>query len=323
MKLVIIGAGAIGGTIGAHMFRAGHDITLCDADRDHVEAIRREGLRIEGPVEEFTVRIPAITPDELPDTIEHAIVAVKSLHTIAAADLLRDRLAPEGYALTVQNGLTAEVLVEAVGEERVISSFVNFGADVMGPGRVLQGNIATFRVGELVRGRITPRVQQLADALPYAEATDNVLGYLWGKEVYGAMLWAGAVSDLPIADTLDRAEYRPLMLAIAEEVLAQAPVPVEGFDGFEPDDLEGSLHRLAAFNRRSAKTHSGIYRDLAVRRRKTEVDEVHKDIQGPVFDLVVDMIHDIEQGRRICEVANLDELAAAVFLRQSASSERS
>ena len=323
MKLVIIGAGAIGGTIGAHMFRAGHDITLCDADRDHVEAIRREGLRIEGPVEEFTVTIPAITPDELPDTIEHAIVAVKSLHTIAAADLLRDRLAPEGYALTVQNGLTAEVLVEAVGEERVISSFVNFGADVMGPGRVLQGNIATFRVGELVRGRITPRVQQLADALPYAEATDNVLGYLWGKEVYGAMLWAGAVSDLPIADTLDRAEYRPLMLAIAEEVLAQAPVPVEGFDGFEPDDLEGSLHRLAAFNRRSAKTHSGIYRDLAVRRRKTEVDEVHKDIQGPVFDLVVDMIHDIEQGRRICEVANLDELAAAVFLRQSASSERS
>ena len=310
MKLTIIGAGAIGGTIGAHMFRAGHDITLCDADENYVAAIQRDGLRIEGPVNEFTVAIPAITPAELPDTIEHAIVAVKSLHTASAAALLRDRLTPDGYVLTVQNGLTADVLVDAVGAERVISSFVNFGADVMGPGRVMQGNIGTFRVGEIAGGSITPRVQELADALPYAEATDNVLGYLWGKEAYGAMLWAGAVSDLSIAETFERPAYRSLMVAIAEEVLAQAPVKVESFDGFVPDDLEASLDRLALFNRRSAKSHSGIYRDLMVRKRKTEVDEVHKDIQGPIFDQVVEMIHDIEEGRRTCEVSNLDQLAA-------------
>jgi 2-dehydropantoate 2-reductase len=66
------------------------------------------------------------------------------------------------------------------------------------------------------------------------------------------------------------------------------------------------------FNRKSAKSHSGIYRDLMIRKRKTEVDEVHKDIQGPIFDRVVEIIHDIEQGRRTCEVANLDELAAIV-----------
>jgi 2-dehydropantoate 2-reductase len=310
LKLTIIGAGAIGGTIGAHMFRAGHDITLCDADENYVAAIQRDGLHIEGPVNDFTVKIRAITPAELPDTIEHAIVAVKSLHTASAAALLRDRLTPDGYVLTVQNGLTADVLVDAVGAERVISSFVNFGADVMGPGRVMQGNIGTFRVGEIAGGTITPRVQELADALPYAEATDNVLGYLWGKETYGAMLWAGAVSDLSIAETFEHAAYRPLMVAIAEEVLAQAPVRVESFDGFVPDDLEASLDRLALFNRRSAKSHSGIYRDLMIRKRKTEVDEVHKDIQGPIFDRVVEMIHDIEERRRTCEVKNLDELAA-------------
>jgi 2-dehydropantoate 2-reductase len=315
LKLTIIGAGAIGGTIGAHMFRAGHDITLCDADENYVAAIQRDGLRIEGPVNEFTVRIPAITPAELPDTIEHAIVAVKSLHTASAAALLRDRLAPDGFVLTVQNGLTADTLIEAVGADRVISSFVNFGADVMGPGRVMQGNIGTFRVGEIAGGTITPRVQELADALPYAVATDNVLGYLWGKEAYGAMLWAGAVSDLSIAETLERPAYRLLMVALAEEVLAQAPVAVESFDGFVPDDLEGSLDRLAVFNRKSAKSHSGIYRDLMVRKRKTEVDEVHKDIQGPIFDRVVEMIHDIEEGRRTCEVRNLDELAAFVASR--------
>ncbi|MCW2860689.1 MAG: hypothetical protein JWP48_2397 [Actinoallomurus sp.] len=315
MKLTIIGAGAIGGTIGAHMFRAGHDITLCDADTAHVAAIREHGLRIEGPVNEFTVDIHAITPDELPDTIERAIVAVKSLHTAPAAELLRDRLAPDGYVLTVQNGLTAGTLMDAVGPDRAVSSFVNFGADAMGPGRIMQCNVATFRVGELTGGEITPRVRELANALPYAVATDNVLGYLWGKEAYGAMLWAGAVSDLPIAESLVRPAYRPVMIAIAQEVLAQAPVPVESFDGFVPDDLEASLDRLAEFNRKSAKSHSGIYRDLMVRRRKTEVDEVHKDIQGPIFDKVVELIHDIEQGRRTCEVRNLDELAEFVAAR--------
>jgi 2-dehydropantoate 2-reductase len=185
----------------------------------------------------------------------------------------------------------------------------------MGPGRITQGNVGTFRVGELTGGEITPRVRELADALPYAVATGNVLGYLWGKEAYGAMLWAGAVSDLPIAETLVRPAYRPVMIAIAQEVLAQAPVPVESFDGFVPDDLEASLDRLAEFNRKSAKSHSGIYRDLMVRRRKTEVDEVHKDIQGPIFDKVVELIHDIEQGRRTCEVRNLDELAEFVATR--------
>jgi 2-dehydropantoate 2-reductase len=294
------------------MFRAGHDITLCDADAEYVDAIKKNGLRIEGPVNEFTVNIPAITPDELPDTIDHAIVAVKSLHSASAAALLRDRLSPDGYVLTVQNGLTADALIEAVGADRVISSFVNFGADVMGPGRVMQGNIGTFRVGEISGGVVTQRVRDLADALPYAVATDNVLGYLWGKEVYGAMMWAGAVSDLPIAETLAREAYKPLMIALAEEVLAQAPVKVESFDGFVPDDLYDSLDRLAEFNRKSAKSHSGIYRDLMIRKRKTEVDEVHKDFQGPIFDRVVEMIHDIEQGRRTCEVKNLDELAAFV-----------
>jgi len=179
----------------------------------------------------------------------------------------------------------------------------------MGPGRVLQGNIGTFRVGELDGGPITQRVIDLADTLPYAEPTDNVLGYLWGKEAYGAMLWAGAVSDLPIAETLRRPEYRPLMMTVAQEVLDQAPVKVESFDGFMPDDLEGSLDRLVDFNLRTAKSHSGIYRDLAVRKRKTEIDEMLRDIHGPIFDKIGELIHDIEQGRRVCEVKNLDELA--------------
>jgi 2-dehydropantoate 2-reductase len=309
VQLTIIGAGAIGGTIGAHLLRDGHEVTLCDADAAHVDAINRRGLVIEGPVEQFTVEARAITPDQLPDRLEHAAVAVKSHHTSAAAELLRRRLDPDGWVVTFQNGLTAETLAAAVGVERLIVSFVNFGADVLGPGRILQGNVGTFRVGE-PDGRISPRVEALASALPYAVATDNILGYLWGKEAYGAMLWAGAVSDLSIADSLEDPRWRPLMLAVAREVLAQAPVRPEAFDGFDPEDLEGSLGRLVKFNRTSAKSHSGIYRDLMVRRRKTEVEDLLHDLEGPLTTLTGELIRAIERDERTCEVANLELLAA-------------
>lgn len=309
MKAVIIGAGAIGGTIGAHMKRAGHDILLCDAAEDHVAAINDHGLHITGPVNDFVVELEAVTPDALPDSLDRALIAVKSLHTESAAALLPDRLTETGSVLTVQNGLTAAAVVDAVGPDRVLSSFVNFGADYLGPGEIVQGNIGTFRVGE-IGGPITDRVREYADALPYAQPTDNLLGYLWGKEAYGAMMWAGAVSDLSIAESLTDPRFRQLMIDVAAEVLAQSPVTPEPFDGFDPADLPGSLDRLAAFNRASAKSHSGIYRDLMVRRRKTEIDEVAKDFSGPIFARIQDMIHDIEQGRRTCEVANLEELAA-------------
>jgi 2-dehydropantoate 2-reductase len=107
------------------------------------------------------------------------------------------------------------------------------------------------------------------------------------------------------------------MIAIAQEVLAQAPVRVESFDGFDPDDLEPSLDRLAEFNRNSAKKYSGIYRDLVVRKRKTEIDEVLRDVNGPIFGKVASMIHDIEEGRRVNERANLDELADFVAALQA------
>ena len=308
MQLTIIGAGAIGGTIGAHMIRAGHDILFCDADPAHVEAINQRGLTICGPVENFTVQARAVLPADLPASLPRAAVAVKSHHTAAAAELLRGRLRPDGYVVSFQNGLTASTLAAAVGPERVVVSFVNFGADWLEPGRILQGNVGTFRVGEPAGG-VSERVRELAQALPYAQATGNIMGYLWGKEAYGAMLYAGAVSDLSIADSLEDPRWRPLMLAIATEVLAQAPVPPEAFDGFDPGDLEGSLARLVTFNRESAKSHSGIYRDLMIRKRKTEVDDLLRDLKGPLTTFAGELIRAIERGERTCEVANLELLA--------------
>lgn len=310
MRYLVLGCGAIGGTIAAGLARDGHDVLACDANPEVVEAIRARGLTVTGPVEDFTVRLPAITPDELPERIDYPVLlAVKAHHTRTAASLVAGRLRDDAFVVSLQNGLNARVLSEILGAGRVVECCVNFGADAIAPGIVARGNRATFVVGEL-DGPITDRVRALAADIADAQATGSVLGYLWAKEAYGALLAATAVSDLPIAEVFEDARYRPLLLALARQVLTQAPVRPEALDGFDADDLEGSLARLATFNRRSAKTHTGIYRDLAITHRPTEVGAILGGFSGPLIRHVVDITEAIEQGRRTCSRANLDLLAA-------------
>ncbi|MGN6380182.1 MAG: ketopantoate reductase family protein, partial [Gaiellales bacterium] len=306
---VVVGAGAIGGVVGAHLHRDGHSVLLVDADAEHVAAIQRDGLHIEGPVEQFEVRVPAVTPDGLPDRLGAVLLAVKAHHTQAALDLIAPRLDSEGFVVSLQNGINEPLIAGRLGRDRTVGALVNFGADVMGPGRISLGGRGALRLGEL-DGATTPRLEQLVADIAWSQPTANVMGCLWAKEAYGAMLFATAVSDLSIADALADPAYRPLYVALAREVLACAGAPVEPFDGFDPGDLDGSVERMVEFNRRSAKTHSGVYRDLAVRHRQTEVGALLAVVEGPLTARMGELIHAIEAGSRVCERANLDLLAA-------------
>ena len=196
-----------------------------------------------------------------------------------------------------------------MGEGRTIGAFVNFGADCLGPGRILVANRATFVIGEL-DGRRSERVATLVAAIEDARETDNVLGYLWGKMAYGAMLFGTAVSDLSIADALDgAARTGRCSPAWRRRRWGRRPRRPRRSTASTPRDLDGSLERLVEFNRSSAKTHSGIYRDLAVRRRPTEVAMLDP-IDRPLVRRTAELIHAIEDGRRVCERANLELLAA-------------
>ncbi len=197
----------------------------------------------------------------------------------------------------------------------MVEAVVNFGADVLEPGVVLRGNRATFMIGEL-DGRPTERVAALVADIADAQATSDILGYVWAKEAYGATLFATAVSDLPIHAVFADPAYRRLLISVASEVLAQAPVTALPLDGFDAADLAGSLDRLAEFNRLSAKTHSGIYRDLAIRHRPTEVRAILGPLQGALLRRIAELITAIERGERSCSKANLDLLAASERLER-------
>jgi 2-dehydropantoate 2-reductase len=340
VKFLVWGAGAIGGTLGAYLARAGHDVTLVDIVSEHVAAIKRSGLRVSGPIAAFTTRLPAFTPDTLRGAWDTIVLATKAQHTAAAARALLPHLTPAGCVVSAQNGLNELAIAAVVGEARTVGAFVNFGADYLEPGSILYGGRGTVMVGEAFGDptqRVTPRVVAIRDAWrdldERADTTPNIWGYLWGKEAYGAMLFATALTNDSIADALARPEYRGLYIALAREILAVARsrgVRAEAFDGFDPaaylpdaapGAAEQSLDQLVAHNRKSAKTHSGIWRDLAVRKRPTEVDAqlglvvalgAEVGMAAPLTAAVVRLIHEIEQGVRQQSLEALDALAGVM-----------
>jgi 2-dehydropantoate 2-reductase len=168
---------------------------------------------------------------------------------------------------------------------------------------------------------------------PDAVLTQDIWAYLWGKLGYGAMLFATALSmDSMTVNFADPARG-PALMGLAREVMLTAraegvsPKPFNGFDpaAFMPDAGDAaalqSLADLADFNSKTAKTHTGIYRDLAVRKRKTEVDPqvgavaviaARHGIKTPLLDRLVALIHDIEDGKREMSIETFHELTKVI-----------
>ncbi len=333
-RILVWGAGAIGGVIGAYLKRAGHDITFADIVPDHVDCIRTRGLHIFGPVEEFTIQAPAFVPAEVTGTWDRIFLAVKAHHTEEACRALLPHLDAQGYVLSCQNGLCETLIAGIAGAERTMGAFVNFGADWMGPGEIMFGNRGAVVLGE-IDGRMTGRLAALhrlmQDFEPNAITTDSIWSYLWGKLGYGAMLFAQALGDLGIADCLARPELLPVWRALGGEAVTVAEaegVEPRGFNGFDPAafrpgaseaQAKASVDAMVEFNRPSAKTHSGVWRDLAIRKRRTEVDvqilpiaEVgaRHGVPCPTVRKLVGMIHEVEDGKRALADDNLLELLA-------------
>jgi 2-dehydropantoate 2-reductase len=334
MRVAIVGAGAIGGTVGAYLSRAGHDVTFVDVVAPHVEMIRARGMRIVGSLDEFAAFAPAYLPHEVTTPFETIFLCVKAQATEAAARSLLPFLAPDGVVVSLQNGLNELVIERVVGRARTMGAFVNFGADYLEPGVVHYAGRGAVVLGEL-DGAFTPRLRAVHEALrafePNAVTTTNIFGYLWAKLAVGAMIFATALTDDSIADCYAMGAYRPLFTALAREVLAVAaahgvtPEPFDGFDpsAFAPDApaavTEASLDQMVAFNRRSAKTHSGVWRDLAVRKRKTEGEAqlgpivalaAERGLAAPLTARILELVREVEDGQRALGRANLDLLEA-------------
>lgn len=337
MRFTIVGAGAIGGTLGAYMVRGGEDVELVDVVEPHVRKMAADGLTIRAFDETFTVPVRARTLAELTGPLDVVLLAVKAQHTREAIEALAPLLAADGCVVSVQNGLCEKIIAPVVGEARTVGCFVNFSADYLEPGLIHYGGPGAFYLGEL-DGSMTARLDRIAAGIRRwgkVTLTQNIWGYLWAKLGYANMLFATAVVDADMADVIER--YPELAVELATEVYTVAAaegIKPEPFDAVEPQlyfprerrdqaAIDAAIARLTALQRTNEKTRSGIWRDLAVRHRKTEVDQqiglvaaigAGHGMALPLTNRLVAMIHELEDGRRQRgwhNVVELDELRRA------------
>jgi 2-dehydropantoate 2-reductase len=338
VTITVFGAGAIGGITGAALARAGHDVLLVDRAAEHVAAMNAHGLTVERRDGADTVRVRAITPDALGSPLELVLLAVKSQDTPEALAVLTPRLASEGAIVSMQNGLNEELIAAAVGERRTVGCLVNWAADWTAPGRILHGGEGALVLGEL-DGRPSARVQALAkllDVVAPTRVSDNILGYTWAKHVYGALLVATAVVDAHVYEVVERSpEVQTMLVDLVTEsmrVADAAGIRLEAFDEYDPAEYraaargdaaarERAMSVIASHYRAHTKTKTGIWRDLAVRRRATEVGALlgatvakarTLGLSMPLTERLIDMIGDLETGRRVMSWDNVDELVRRV-----------
>lgn len=332
MRILIIGAGAIGGITGGYLARAGEDVTLVDRVEAHVRAMQSNGLLVDGLPGEMRVPIKAALPEELDGAYDLVMLAVKSQHTRDALPLVARHLAPNGIGISLQNGLgNKPLLLEAIGTERTIGAMVRVGGGYQGPGHVRHLTHGLFIVGEL-DGRMTERLETVRALLAHVEPTessDNLYGWLWAKEVYGSFVVMTALVDATFAEVLDLPHGEELALRAMRECAAIARaegVRLERFDFLDPnallsdtpDNRARTVQDLQTIRERFGHIKSGPWRDIVVRKIPIEVDYTLGEIvriaerhgtPAPILDRINQMMREIAAGERPMSSENIAELA--------------
>jgi len=340
MKLLFVGAGAIGSYLGAFLARAGHAVTLVDPWADQVEAVRRDGLAVTGPHEPFVARPAAVHLHEaarLPRDFDVAFVALKAYDTAWAAQLALRHLAPDGYVVAAQNCWPDPVVAAVAGPARAVGLVMSrIGVAVWTPGRVERGvergqghGHDVFRAGEH-DGTVSTRTRALAEmllAIDGARTTDNLWGERWAKLSQNAMSNpVQAMSGLGSLEVASSEAGRAIMIHLAAEAARVGlgrgyRVPAFGGAAAERwadadqratyEALDGMLTPAAPGER---SWRASMAQDVA-KGRPTEIDHMngHVVAEGgtvgvptPVSAAVVEIVHEVEAGARAPRPQNIE-----------------
>ncbi|QNP49502.1 2-dehydropantoate 2-reductase [Diaphorobacter aerolatus] len=247
--------------------RAGHEVTLIGRQA-HVEAVRKQGLRLQTATEDIHVPMNASTEVSAVQGADVVLFCVKSTDTESAAAQIKPFLAPGTLVLTLQNGVDNDERASAVlGPDRPVAPVVVYVATAMaGPGHVRH-----FGRGELVIAP-TPAsdrvAQQFAKAGIPTQVSHNVRGALWSKLIINCAYNAlSALTQMPYGWLVEQGGVNPLIDDIIDECLAVARA-----DGIDlPEKLRDTVHGLP---QTMPGQLSSTAQDLA-RHKPTEIDHLN------------------------------------------------
>ena len=188
MKIAIVGTGAMGSVYAGLFASAGHEVWAVDPWREHVDAIRAKGLRVEGASGDRTVKINASVNSNDVGPCNLVIIATKAMQVAEAAESAKALLGKDTPVLSIQNGLGGpDTAAGVLGRERVMVGVVGgFGASMKGPGHAHHNGMELVRLGEF-GGPITPRLKQVEK------------------------LWSGAGFRVKVFDDIDQLVWEKLI----------------------------------------------------------------------------------------------------------------
>jgi 2-dehydropantoate 2-reductase len=265
MKIAVMGAGAVGCYYGGMLARGGSEVTLIGRAL-HVDAVNRNGLRLEAPVFQGPVALHASTEPSAVRGAQVVLVCVKSTDTQDAAAQLAPHLAPDALVLSLQNGVDNAEVLQAGLAQTVVPAVVYVATEMAGPGHVKHHGR-----GELVLGPAARRddvLQAFAAAQVPVQISDNVIGALWGKLIVNCAYNAvSAIAHMPYGRMVQGEGVALVMQDAVQECLAVA----RALGVVLPPGIETSVMDIA---RTMPTQTSSTAQDLA-RGRRTEIDHLN------------------------------------------------
>ncbi len=290
MRVIVCGAGAIGGVIGGQLARAGTPVVLVDKQEAHVAAINRQGLVLKGVHGTHTVRIPAVRHARevgfrAGDVV---LLAVKSFHTDAAAGELRAAAGDGVPVFCAQNGVRNEEVAARYFRE-VNGVMVLIGAKCLTPGEVVQTAKGPLGVGTFPKG-LTPIAREVAAAIGRTElpvyTTENIVAAKWNKMLQNLNNATMGLTGLSGQEARADAEVRRFMADVYEEgarVLQAAGIAYEGPPGVGP--IEERIRELRSAETTAevpddpeARHYASLWQDLYHGRGEVEADFFNGEI---------------------------------------------
>jgi len=237
MKIAIVGTGAMGSVYAALLASAGHEVWAIDRWREHIDAIRARGLRLEGASGDRTVKLNATTDTREAGACDLVILATKAMHVAQAAESVKALLGPKTPVLSIQNGLGGpDAAAKILGRERVMVGVVGgFGASMRGAGHAHHNGWELVRLGEF-DGPITPRLKEVEALWSGAgfrvKVFDDIDQLVWEKLICNCA-YSGpcGISERTTGEVMDDPDLSAVSAACASEafMVAQAKGVKLGF----------------------------------------------------------------------------------------------
>ncbi len=268
-RIAILGAGAIGSSVGADLTRAGHDVVLIDQWPAHVEAMKANGLRVVMSDEDLHTPVRAYHLCEvctLNQQFDIVLLAAKSYDTCWMAEFIKPYLKPDGVLVGLQNGMNDESIVPIAGYSRTMGCVVELSAEVFTPGLVQRNTThesTWFAFGEL-HGRVTPRLRELEEIMSCVariSITTNIWGAKWAKLVNSSMILSVfGMLGLQSWEATDIPGVFKLCIKVGRETMAVGAAlgyTIEPIFGFTAEEFAGSTDEVVEKLLRAVLGHLG------------------------------------------------------------------